>query len=1043
MASNAGDSPSMLARSLSRASRQRHPFDHKSALSGYGQGGCLRRFRRTMLPALDAAVRGSGSLLYGRFMRILNASWLIPVALLALCSLSGRLSAQGPQPPASLAIYGSPFGVVSFEVPLPPQASADGVRVLVTDDENRLFYPATVVRTVEVKDPPAPLPGRLRPGGLIDRVRNAIRSDNSRLVPVAVSVTALFRGEGPLRIQLNGDIGQRLTIQPVDAAPNAAGGQGLPGDAYAALLDRWWRNYNAQAQRARRNGDYPMLMHDYLAAMLAHRMQLPWPLTPEDPDEAKAAANKKLAEPLGTLALLSAIEPLRDEILQQTLTKPRHEALASEPLPPAPAWAPTLLPPVPAEVPVEALATHVPPECFYLRFGSFANYLWFQDLSARNGGDLAQIVLVRGFNYETSRRMERMLNTRMTAIAKMFGDQVISDMAIIGRDMYMKEGASLGVLFASKNRALLMTSMESERKQAIGNLPGATMQDVEIGGQKVSFLSTPDNSVRSFLVSHGDYVLLTSSRHLAERFLQVAEGGQSLAQLDSFRWARQWMPEANGYSVFAYFSPEFFHGLVDPAYQVELRRRLEAIAHIELAEVATLAAKAEGIEPTVEAMTAAGLLPEWFDQRADGSKTLRLNDKWIDSRRGARGSFLPIVDVEVDSVNATELERVERLTRFYQSQWQQMDPMLVGLRRFKSDADPLDERVGLEAYVAPFAKEKYGWVGDLLAPAAPVAVAMPVDDIASVQLLMNGTTPLTAPRQPYHLFAGVKDMLPPSPGDMKGLIKTLRALKATPGYLGAYPQPGYLDQLPLGFSVARPDIMGISRSLIGLYRWQSGGFSVLSFDRSILESLLPVMQPVRVDDSAQVRVNIRNLEGSRIATWVNDQWYERASRASHGNAQLLDAMVQQLKVPGRQAMTTAERMLDVKLNCPLGGQFAFTALPGAKPEGAAEPALGWWTSSAWATEQIQADGTVGPPPDYLAPWLRWFRGVRLHLTQFPDRLAVVGTLDTHRQPPVADVKSNEEKLSLPSMNFDVFQLPFKMFGGQEEAKPAKPQTRKF
>ncbi len=53
-----------------------------------------------------------------------------------------------------------------------------------------------------------------------------------------------------------------------------------------------------------------------------------------------------------------------------------------------------------------------------------------------------KIVLVRGFNYETSRRMERMLNTRMSVVAKMFGDKVISDMAIIGRDMYMKEGAS-------------------------------------------------------------------------------------------------------------------------------------------------------------------------------------------------------------------------------------------------------------------------------------------------------------------------------------------------------------------------------------------------------------------------------------------------------------------------------------------------------------------------------------------------------------------------------------------------------------------------
>lgn len=964
---------------------------------------------------------------------------------------------QGGIMQAGQAVAGTPFGVVLMEVPLPPDAAQADLRVLVNDEENRLFYPATSVRTMEVKELAQPTPGRLRPGGLIDRVRSAIRSDNVRRVPVAITVAALFRGEGPLKIQLSGDITQRIVLEPL--MPEAGSGSGRTIGLHAILLDRWWKNYNLQNELARRSGDHPMLVHDYLAAMLAQRLQLPWPLVPEDPDEAKAVANKKRAEPMGTLALLSAIEPLRDEILQQVLTQPTKTELATEPLPAAPDWAPTMLPPVPADIVVEDLASHVPPECFYLRFGSFANYRWFQDLSARNGGDLAQIVLVRGFNYETSRRMERMLNTRMSMLAKMFGDQVISDMALIGRDLYMKEGASLGVLFAAKN-GVLLANMENERKQALGTIAGSTLQEIDLGSQKCTLLSTPDNSVRSFLVSHGNYVLLTSSRHLAERFVAVANDGMALSKLDGFRWARQWMPASNDYSVFGYFSPEFFHGLVDPAYQIELRRRLEAIAHIEMAEVATLAAQSEGIAPNVPEMMAAGLLPEWFDRRADGSKTLRLANKWIDSRRGARGSFLPIVDVAVEYVNPTERERAERLNRFYQNEWQEMDPMLVGLRRFKSDANAMDERVSIEAYIAPFAKEKYGWVGDLLAPAAPAAIAMPQDDIASVQMLMNGTTPVTAPRPPYHLFAGVKDMVPPAPGDMKGLIQTFRALKSTPGYLGAYPQPGYLDRLPLGFGLARADILGISRSLIGLYRWQEGGFSALSFDRSILENVRVVAQPVPTEDSAQVRLRIRNLEGARIADWVNDQWYERASRASHGNAHLMDAMVQQLKVPGSEALDTTQRILDVKLNCPLGGRFAFTPLSRSQSTALAQPALGspqpstssgdapaglgWWTSSAWEKEQLQSDGTVGPPPDYLAPWLRWFRGVELHLTQFPNRVAVVGTLDTHRQPE-DEANDPDEKLTLPAMNFDLFQLPFKMFGGadKEEGQPAKPPTRKF
>lgn len=973
------------------------------------------------------------------------AYWIGVVQLVSLTSgIEHRASAQSLR--ASMAVVGDPFGVFVIEVPIPPGLALDQVRVLVDETQDRVFYPATTVRTIEVSEPSPlpPLPGRLRPGGLVDRVRSALRKDNKRKVPVAITVTGLFRGDEQLDLQLLGDIHQKVTITPI------SGPAGPGGATHAMLLEQWWNAYSDDIDLAEQDGDHPMLMHKYLAYMLSHRLNLPWPPPSIVKERAKRPSSEKLVEPLGTLALLSAIEPLRDEILEQALSRPNRDAIANVPLPSPPQWRPTILPVSPTDVAIEPIAARVPPECFYLRFGSFANYVWFQDLSARNGGDLAQIVLVRGFNYETSARMERMLNTRMTAVSKMFGDKIIHDMAIVGRDMYMKEGASLGVIFSASNRSLLMTSFDAERKQAVARIPGATLQKLTIEGKEVSLLSTPDNSIRSFLVADGDFVMLTTSRHLAQRFLQISAGQPSLASLESFRWARVWMPEQNNYSVFAYFSPEFFHELVSPQFQIELYRRLESIAHLEIAEVAARAAMAEGVEVQVPALSAAGLLPDWFDARPDGSQILRSADKWIDSARGARGSFLPIVDVEVNQVSQAEAERYGRLADFYQKSWQQMDPMLVGLRRFQGQSKKVDggnvegdkveersnseERVAIEAYIAPFAREKYGWIGDLLAPSAPLAIAMPGDDLVSVQLLMNGTAPLTAPRQPYHLFAGVKDMVPPAPGDTKGLIKTFRALKAVPGYLGAYPGPGYLDQLPLGLGGGRPDAAGFSRSIIGLWRWQGAGFSLISFDRSILEHTLSFLAPIRVDDSAQVRLRINSLQGSRLSGWVNDQWYQRAWRASHGNAELLDAIGQQLKVRGPEALGVAESMLDVRLNCPLGGKFTFTAQPTNAKEG-------WWTSDAWRGHTRRSDGTVGPPPDYVAPWLKWFRGANLHLTQFPERLAVVGTFDIQPQP--ADPRGADSKTELPSLNFDLFQLPFKMFGGGEANNPAQPQKRKF
>ncbi len=922
------------------------------------------------------------------------------------------------------AVAGEPFGVLNLEVPLPPGFTNESVRVLVQDAENRIFYPAVTVQSVEVTEQgPQPQGGRLLGGGaLIDRLRNALRGKEKRTIPVAVRVSALYRGAGQLDIQLVGDIQQRFTIQPI-AAPQF----------HEPMLAAWWEDYLVEAKRAVDAGDHPTLVQKYLTSMLARRLGVEYvDLDPPDPEK------KPLAQPLDTLALLAAIEPLRDEMLEDVLRSPNSAAEATRPVPPAPQWAPTALPPVPPNVVIEPIATRVPPECFYLRFGSFNNYLWFQELSTRFGGDIGQAILVRGFNYEASARMERMLATKLTAVGKMFGDKIIDDMALIGSDLYVKEGASLGVLFSTKNAALLATTMQGERKAAAKANPGASMEMVNIAGKDVSLLSTPDNRLRSFIATDGDYVFVTTSSTLMRRFLEVGSGEPSLASMPSFQWSRAWMPEANNYSVYAYFSPEFFHQLVSPQYQIELRRRLESIAHLEIAEVASAAAQAEGFAADdVSGMQTAGLLPVWFDQRADGGRTLNSNGRWVDSLRGGRGSYLPIADVELVGVSDVEASGYAKIASFYQDQWRTMDPLLVGLRRFELDGQPGIERVALEGYIAPFGKQKYGWIANLLGPATNVEITQPQDDVAAAQLHMSGLNPLGRPTQDYHLFGGVKDMLPPVPEETKGLIKTLRALQATPGYVGAWPMPGLLDQLPLGLGGGPPDYAGYSRMLGGLVRWQGAGFSLLSFDRTIVDNTIPQLATLIAPDNAQARLRVSNLQGTKLSSWINGQWYTRGWTASHGNARLLDTVNQQLKVPGEQALDVAQQLLDVRLQCPLGGEMRFEPLPGN-----AGRSGGWWTSSAWREAILMQNGKIGPPQQYSAPWLNWFRGGNLHLTQLPERVAIVGTIDLELPPMPQAVRGNEKDVA-PPMNFDLFQLPFKLFGNGKDKETAKPERKSF
>ncbi len=270
--------------------------------------------------------------------------------------------------------------------------------------------------------------------------------------------------------------------------------------------------------------------------------------------------------------------------------------------------------------------------------------------------------------------------------------------------------------------------------------------------------------------------------------------------------------------------------------------------------MARYVAKAEKSDArSIEEYIREGYLPQWFHERTDGTRTLFDGDKWIDSLRGARGSFLPIADVEIGEASREEADRYRQQAKFYERDWKQTDPMVIGLRRFSHPDQQGLERVTLEAYVAPFGKEKYGWLSNQLAPPIDMQIRLPAEDVASVQVHLAGNSIGRRVIPDHVLFLGLKDMVPPKHGDTTGLIQTLRTLKETPAYLGAWPRPGYLDMLPLGIGGGPPDAVGFSKLLLGLWRWQGGGFSVLSFDRSILDDCVRQLTRIPAKDPAQAR----------------------------------------------------------------------------------------------------------------------------------------------------------------------------------------------
>ena len=142
---------------------------------------------------------------------------------------------------------------------------------------------------------------------------------------------------------------------------------------------------------------------------------------------------------------------------------------------------------------------------------------------------------------------------------------------------------------------------------------------------------------------------MTTSETIARRFVQASNGDRSLADTAEFRFARFNMPLDRDDTLFAYLSTPFLQQLLQPSYQIELRRRNQTLSDILLLEMATLSASSEGISDVgIPNLIAKGFLPEQFGYHADGSE-LRFEDNvWRDSLRGQRGYFKPIPDMVLD-----------------------------------------------------------------------------------------------------------------------------------------------------------------------------------------------------------------------------------------------------------------------------------------------------------------------------------------------------------------------------------------------------------
>ena len=341
-----------------------------------------------------------------------------------------------------------------------------------------------------------------------------------------------------------------------------------------------------------------------------------------------------------------------------------------------------------------------------------------------------------------------------------------------------------------------------------------------------------------------------------------------------------------------------------------------------------------------------------------------------------------MADVAIDGITAAEESSYKNFAQLYRASWERMDPVMIGIGR-RELADAEGERITLDVKITPYSKSNYGLLESWVGPATRQQIAPVPGDMISTQLVLARGL---QDQQMHHIFGGLRDANVPF--DVRGGEVRVQGfgLPSLRGYVGAWPRLGLLDVL-LGNDSSGPDAEGYRRGAFGSWQRDTSPFTVFSLKRDVLAEVTPNLHIEDAERPAQARLHVADLSRSQLARTINAFGYMRAYQTSVAGSRFINSLSKQLHVPPEESLLAAERLLDARLVCALGGDYALDEQDGG---------LQIWNSTAHPDQNRFLLTTA--PEDYKFPLLEWFRGLDAELSMTDDALTLWAQLDVDRGP---------------------------------------------
>jgi hypothetical protein len=335
------------------------------------------------------------------------------------------------------------------------------------------------------------------------------------------------------------------------------------------------------------------------------------------------------------------------------------------------------------KVPDEPLAHAAPASFYYVRFASLAHVFRLLDESDTWITPVASLSSGQAQNQDLGKRYETQLGLQRSQVSRLLGPQVVTDVAVVGSDAYVREGSDLTFIFRVKSPAAFQAGLASALAGHGAAHGQQTTQTIDHAGEKITVTRSQDGALKQHRADVGGFALVSNSLGAIKTVIDAIKGrAPALADALDFRYMMARDAEVPA-DVLAFMSDAFVAEVVGPRQKILEARRMFALSDLMApGNAALLYGWMYGRAPRgPEDLTAAGVLGKDELRHVAGEAIAWNPGSPARSSWGTVASLTPLIDLPApDKVTESERDAYRLFASSYQRNWSTyMDPACLRL----------------------------------------------------------------------------------------------------------------------------------------------------------------------------------------------------------------------------------------------------------------------------------------------------------------------------------------------------------------------------